>query len=625
MKEQFEEYVLKILKERNIDIRKDDYRDNEKFLELNNEYVHNGKFFEPLSWWIEKNIVGEERLIKIYGKYALGVDAELTEKEMKLSSMYKAIMEEHPEIVAEDNLKMYFFRKGKETKEDEERKRLGLVYRLKEWGVDLCDKSFKNDKQGYLKLLFFLYNFESKKQINVIKMLMNPTLENVDNRLVGDVTRNGSLLGELKENIARAVSDEYIYMVKGTLSTIAQEWEKQIVKIRLYPDRRKSEENYNDLVRIEGYVKRLVDLLEQDFDYDLSGDKGIPKYQDSILETFYLKLCQHESLGREYDILDISNIELEVPMTDIEYKQEELEILENKMIDKSYIEEYITSKRRALAKLVFHKEKISGNDYKKFDKATSNVKNCIEMLDNNTKYCLCESVPSLLVVAIIKEILDMDKKEVIDNKFYHRTTADKKTLNTELVNGKDAFRKNQMAWVAKIIRRYNMCQRERKDIILARTIEKYIDKIMIRIYKCNSINDMIFLHNFIMIWIDAVFVPQERINKDKKIFCDRVFKECGLNVEIDQHMAQMFFGNAINSEIPNNLVDAIKIEIDRMKNMGEKNRSMMWPIEYQDNYFHGNEQYYLIANISLERKCFDVLRYKPNPKGKYKERLFLIL
>ena len=58
---------LEKLKELNIDIEKDDYVSNPTFLSLYNEYISYKGGFITEALWVEQNIVGQERLEKIYG------------------------------------------------------------------------------------------------------------------------------------------------------------------------------------------------------------------------------------------------------------------------------------------------------------------------------------------------------------------------------------------------------------------------------------------------------------------------------------------------------------------------------------------------------------------------------
>ena len=70
------------LKVRDINILEDDYILNKEFLEFEKEYVIDQRVMQA-SWWIEKNLVGQRRLKKIYGIYAMGVEHEYSDDELK--------------------------------------------------------------------------------------------------------------------------------------------------------------------------------------------------------------------------------------------------------------------------------------------------------------------------------------------------------------------------------------------------------------------------------------------------------------------------------------------------------------------------------------------------------------
>ena len=83
-------YVNKILDDLGIDIQSDDYAQNPNWKQVESTFAVEG-FAMPLSWWVEKNIVGQERLEKIYGPYYLGVERKLTDEELCECTWFKAL------------------------------------------------------------------------------------------------------------------------------------------------------------------------------------------------------------------------------------------------------------------------------------------------------------------------------------------------------------------------------------------------------------------------------------------------------------------------------------------------------------------------------------------------------
>ena len=72
----FLEYERKCLKDAGIDIDADDYMKNPGWKKFEQGVVAHG-FYEQESWWIEKHIVGQARLERIYGPYMLGITRKL--------------------------------------------------------------------------------------------------------------------------------------------------------------------------------------------------------------------------------------------------------------------------------------------------------------------------------------------------------------------------------------------------------------------------------------------------------------------------------------------------------------------------------------------------------------------
>lgn len=602
-------YMRERLVNLGIDIEKDDYWKQSEFLNLKNEYITEPKHFVTAAWWIEKNIVGQDRLLEIYGKYMFGIETELTDKELKDGEMYAALIDKYSESLwTKEDIRKYFNRDEQSEKNGAKK---GLVARLKEWGFDI--DAFEENKRERVKLLYFLFIMEHNNSMILTEMLSNPTLENVDNGCVGDLTKNGSIMAEIKRTVSREINPEYIYMLNGTVVTIGQEWETQIQRIMFALDDCDSKEKLDDLRRMKEYTDVIVEMV-------CRYPKKCGEYEDSLLETFFLKMCEHEALGREYDILDISEIAIVVPHASLEYNHDRYIQLSGEVISREQINAYVKANRKELAQLVFEKDKISGSDYQKFDTASEKVKNCLELFDENTATAGC-MVSKLLIVIIIQEIVRMNKNEKVENKFYRYDRNDRKTLNTELLNGCSAFRKNQLAWVAKVMRRLNLYKGKREETILARSIEKNIDRLMLKIYSTNSLNDMISVHNYIMIWLDAVFVDWSLILKSYNDFGKEIYETYGLSLLVSTIKAQMFFGTTVNSEIPHLLCNSLANDIKKMAESKQGDMVFRHQIGLEDNYFHEEEEFYIDILISLFNREVEILGFDASPNGIYRDRL----
>ena len=109
------------------------------------------------------------------------------------------------------------------------------------------------------------------------------------------------------------------------------------------------------------------------------------RYKHSLLETFYLKLLEHENLGREYDIISVSNDVLNADITQSGKRElyEELAVQEIKI---SEVDDYLKNNRLKMVAYVFEKEKTTSNEKDKYDRAAPRVKYFLKMLIENTKY-----------------------------------------------------------------------------------------------------------------------------------------------------------------------------------------------------------------------------------------------
>lgn len=183
--ERIKKVFLKKLKELNIDITKNNYITDNNFKKFNNKLFYDGQIIVSWAWWIEQNIVGQERLEQIYSPYSLKVLRKLTDEERKPLYFYKYIAESSNFDYMTDALVKKYFHRNEPNK-------FGLIKKLRQVGFDIEALS-KNpyNQDGYLRLLYFLYNFEKSNNIELTLLLKNPTLENEDSRFNILNTHNG--------------------------------------------------------------------------------------------------------------------------------------------------------------------------------------------------------------------------------------------------------------------------------------------------------------------------------------------------------------------------------------------------------------------------------------------------
>lgn len=248
----------------------------------------------------------------------------------------------------------------------------------------------------------------------------------------------------------------------------------------------------------------LVEELIKNIQYDK------PKIDASvsILENFLFKICQHEHLGIEYDIINIyneiyshfhegDNYEINYSgYTDVYISKDCLDrIVSNEISDSQTLVNY----RNQLITLSFGKDcsKVSRNEIKRFNTALNLVTNQITLFDNHIKgNIFCEAIPLLLVAACIQDTLREPKNDKMSNKYYRYTTSNQRSFSAETKDEcSDIHRKIKYAIITKIqLRQMHMlCQKEQFLNII--NVEKEIDMLPIKLYEYENEEQLLYNYN----------------------------------------------------------------------------------------------------------------------------------
>lgn len=605
------DYMKKELCDRGIDISDDEYYRKEEFRKLENDYIY-GKITMPKAWWIEKHIVGQERLKKIYGIYALGVEYSFSEKELKNSVWMKNLADKY-NIKKTDageggrtvkDIEQYFYRKESDRKKKGEgREEVGLVERLKRLGFDIDKFDDPKAKEERIKLLYFLFGFEFDYKVKISPFLSNPSFENIDNSIAGDRTRNGKLMAYLKNNIMKGIDENYVIELKDVLNQITDRWEDQICYMIYVALVMKDKDMLADIHTDMQWILSMVQKEEQESEASLI-------YEDSLLESFYLRLSLHEMIGREKELIDISEATYKDEVEINEFQREMLKKYMTETVcicrteNAEYVEvlEYIKAHRKELAQCVFGKEKVDGNNYRKFDKAADSITPFLDFYRNNTMACMANDVPVVLLISHMQEYIFENEK--VNAKFYRHETKDKVTYRTELDNGNDALRRSQYAWLEKVNRRY-FTNLEMKDVnIEVREIEKCFDKLLENVYGSNSLEELKYRAWWLLSYIEAFVGRRYIVEKYSDFLIDflkaRSFELwCG-----DRRMIYQFM----------NYLDEIHFycfmdEISKyIADSAEDNRYIcLYDIEQDGLYTDEDLEAFLEIEISIKDRKIDVI------------------
>lgn len=537
--------------------------------------------------------------------YELGSKHKFSEKELRNSAWMKALADKYNEKKAsgeegsrtQKDIEQYFFRKEHNRKDG--RDEFGLIERLRRLGFDIDKFDGPKAKEARVKLLYFLFGFELEYKVKISPFLSQPSFENIDNSIVGNETRNGELMAYLKNNIMKEIDEDYIITVKDTLNYIIDQWETHIYYVRHVANVEKDLDLLDDIYTD---MQWIVDLVERE-------SEASEVYCDSLLESFYLKLSLHEMIGREKELVDISETNFKGGMEVNKFQREQFEKYMTETITICWKKEnryeevlsYIENHRKELARCVFGNEKISGNDFRKFDMAAEHIPQLLDFYGDNTKACFADSVPVNLLISYMQVYIFENEK--IDSDFYRQRSSDKVMYRTELNNGKEALRRSQYALLEKVNRRcFTNLGRNNIDIKL-REIERCFDTLLLNVYSSNSLvelnNKAWILLSYIETFVGRRLIVERRFNclidfLNNNMFellcCDRRIIYNFLN-----HMDEVLFYS---------FMDGIR---GRIADSEDNSYICTFDIEQDDLYTDDRLEAFLKIDISIEDKKIDVV------------------
>lgn len=536
------DYAIEKCNELGININDNNYINNPNFKKLYDQPLFHNDHFISYARWIEQNIVGQKRLEEIYGPYSLKVLRKLTDEERKKTSLFERIVQDEIEKADNNKKENKPISSSKKTIEDirryfyrNEPSKFGLIKRLQQFGFDIEALSINSYNQdGYLRLLYFLYNFEKDNNIELTRLLNTPTLENEDSRFNILNTYNGKYIGEIKENISYAIAPDYVTNLNQTYFKIETEFENIMNLFRLdalnLANDKKTE--YCSL------VKNLIENIQYD----------IPKIDTSVslLENFLFKICQYEHRGIEHDIINIYN-EFSSHFHEGDNYEVDYSEYTNIYIPRDYLKKIISNDisdnyvllnyRNHLITLSFGKDhsKVSRNEIKRFNTALNRITNQIALFDNHIKgNNFCEEIPLLLVAACIQDTLREPKCDKMDNKYYRYTTSSQRTFSAETTEKYNIHRKIKYAIINRIqIRQMHMlCQKDHFFNILE--VEKKIDMLLMKLYEYENEEQLLYNYNKISFQLATIVLCYKYFDNIADTFKKVVNKYFyGYNVKFD--------------------------------------------------------------------------------------------
>lgn len=488
------------LKEQGVDFTNPNYVWSPLFIKLQNKFIDHSLGLTE-AWSVENTAVPQTVINSIYGPFSMcasGFKEESYSKESLLNyiadsnrlEVYKDFFKDIPEGYDSE---LYFFRNNGN--------KLGVKQKLKKWGIDV---SIFDDRESEFKLYFLIFLVEhhpvllkkynpnivgSNKYLNIFKFLNNPTTENADRTAIGIRAANIEIIQYLKSETIKGISLTYAFNVQKAFELITRNWNDFLVGIR------SGIESYDDNKEI--LHNALEKLLQFCRDYNFPNNN-----HDSLLETFYLKLREHEHIGIERDI-SLGVAFLKKLPAEFNYSIVNHSKTSNKIIKFDEVRSLLEERRKIYASIVFSSDDVTSNDYVKFDKASEVVLEFLAIRRMNEAYRI-NSITELDILVIIDEFIKLSKTEKIDNSFFRHKVSEPRNLRADVTKANTAFGINQIAWLKYInyrVRKYYYQVDNDFDI----SIDLAISKILTLIYSANCMDDLRKTHSEFFRQAQALF------------------------------------------------------------------------------------------------------------------------
>ncbi len=263
------------------------------------------------------------------------------------------------------------------------------------------------------------------------------------------------------------------------------------------------------------------------------------EYEPNIWKSLYLFLSEHEMISLEKGLLSVG-------YSDVMKRLSEEDLRRYASFDKEVIPmdksaEYISTNRKEFTRVLFKKAVCNSNDYKRIDNIIPKYESLIGFLQDNTKVAFMKEkfVTKLFIIAALDEILQTDKGEKVGNDFYRYNSADNKSLSSEL--NAYAFRKSQVMWISKVMRRYNVYRDRFEESCLIRDIEHLLDQLLLTLYYGKDVNSIGMRSSLLIERVNRILYPDESVSQIKTFFTEKIMNDTGMRFLISDEDARRLF------------------------------------------------------------------------------------
>lgn len=489
----FDEIFKNYLLSEGIDISNGNYKESEEY-----KKIRDGRIVGCAGGSMSNENYIESELLPQYGlkvydvyksKYDMGNKYEFDSDECEDIEVAKEIialerLAEENEIEAEaEEFVKKFYRSG------------GLIERLKKY-VDFDLDAFANKDEQYkrerCKILYFFYNLEKDQYhgINVIKLLGNPSMENIDNALIGMETRNGAIVREIKNSLEKELDLAVKAKIKDGVNEIVSFWDQALNNAGHLMD-------YFNMKGLEYDFEKTINYLLPDSKHSVS--QSIPQYTLSPIETLYLKVLQHEYLGNVLDIDKVNNIDNEYNFNVPQNLIGEMKKLFSKPVDFKNIEQYIEDNARRLSKYVYLREDVSKEEVRKIKTFKKKVPKLVEYCYRATPLLNIRDISNELeLVSMLQAIILDNQSEIFEYKYYgyQNSSTHKKQVQGALKNDDYVPQALQVYWVRKCVDHWYANLGRYDERIKIRKLEQACDSILIEILRKSNLDEMMETHNY---------------------------------------------------------------------------------------------------------------------------------
>ncbi len=565
MKDFMKDYVLSQLKRDGIDLRDDSFYYMPAYEKYGNEFILGvEKTSITTKWYIEKYILDDQRREKLYGSvYSFGVFREYTDVEETIDNLCEELRR-YDNREDENEVKRSLFRNdGK----------MGIVAWIKEsLSIDVMSDSY-NIRDRY-KILYLFYTIQKELGIEIRMLLKRPTLENMDRRFIGSQNNNGDIIGRIKDELTKEVQDIFREDIMTTLLKVVKEWKVLLLMINQHLMVDAHEVNVENLTRILNETNQMVEFYKTN-NYILKWEESY-----SLLERFYFEFSCFENIGIEKDLMDVNqtmyngNKKIEEVLERLTSDELNLLLDDYKQFVETNLYSAIGSKIYGVSKLTSNQKRKLYNSVKLVYDIYDYVVGCTDLYHGFMTYGF--------LVILFAEVVFIDKKEIVDNKFYRYKKS--YTVNTEVKSGREAHDKAKMLLVQRVMNHYQEARGFKNEIELIRAIESNIDFFIFIVLSQHNKESVFYVHGKLYRLVRPMLFFADKVKEKRNMFKNRIENTTGYNViMVDKSIDNMFRDYIESDEM---LEDIVKMAVDKVKraNKSGKRIKEIHELEMLDDY-----------------------------------------